>query len=169
MAGDFLKLVSGVPTDTLALTASAGAGDAGRVPKLDSGGKLDASMMPTGIGAETRTVQASENLAAGDLVNFHFATGPRMRKADATTPGKKAHGFVLTSVTSGTSGTVYPEQAVITGLTGITTGAEQFLATTAGGRTESSPTAAGQVSQSVGFGISTTEVLFSMGTAYTLA
>ncbi len=168
--GDFLKLTGGVPTDANATATSAGAGDAGKIPKLDAGGKLDPTMMPPGVGVEVRTVQASEALAAGDLVNFHDVTGSaRVRKADAAAAGKEAHGFVLTSVASGANATVYPEENVITGLTGLTTGARQFLSTTAGQRTAVAPTAAGQVAQIIGMALSPTEIMFRPETPITIA
>jgi hypothetical protein len=167
--GDFLKLAGGVPTDTLAVNTSAGAGDAGKIPKLDAGGKLDATMMPAGVAAETRSIQASENIAAGDMVNIHNVGGPRIRKADAATAGKEAHGFVLGSITSGASGTVYPEENVLTGLTGLTPGARQFLSATAGLRTETAPSTSGQVAQIVGVALSATEMLFRPETPITIA
>lgn len=167
--GDYLKLSGGVPADALANATSAGAGDAGKIVKLDAGGKLDPTLMPAGIGAETRTIQASENLAAGDLVNIHDVTGPRIRKADATVSGKEAHGFVLQAITSGASGTVYPEENVLSGLSGLTPGARQFLSTTAGSRQAAAPSVAGQVCQVIGVALSATEIMFRPETPITLA
>ena len=113
---------------------------------------------------------ASEALSAGDLVNIWNSSGPKMRKADASTAGKEAHGFVLAAVTSGQSGTLYPEENVISGLTGLTPGARQFLSpTTPGARTETAPATSGQVAQLVGTAISTTEILFRPETPITLA
>lgn len=167
--GDYLKLVGGTPTDANANSTSAGAGDAGKLVKLDASGKLDGTLLPSGVGPEARTIQASEALAAGDLVNIHNVSGPRVRKADAAAAGKEAHGFVLAAVSSGASATVYPEEAVVTGLSGLTPGARQFLSTTAGGRTETAPTTAGQVAQIIGVALSTTEIQFRPETPITLA
>lgn len=47
MADKFIDIVNGVPTLKTPVGSSAGSGDAGKIPKLDSGGKLDASMMPS--------------------------------------------------------------------------------------------------------------------------
>ena len=69
MAQKFLRLLSGVISELEALVTSAGAGDAGKIPALDVTGKLDNSFMPVGIGADSKILPASENLAAGDLVN----------------------------------------------------------------------------------------------------
>ena len=167
--GDYLKLSGGVPTDINANITSAGAADAGKIVKLDASGKLDVTVMPVGLTPEARTMQASEALAAGDLVNFWNSGGPRMRKADATSAGKEAHGFVLAAVASAASGTVYPEENVLTGLSGLTPGARQFLATTAGTRSETPPATSGQAVQIVGVALSATEMLFRPETPITLA
>lgn len=167
--GDYLRLLAGVPSDANALAASAGAADAGKIPKLDGTGKLDGTMMPAGVGAETRVIVASEALAAGDLVNIHSSTGAKVRKADATTAGKEAHGFVLASVASAGNATVYPEENVISGLTGLTPGTRMFLAATAGLNTATAPSATGQVVQDIGVALSATEILFRPRQPITLA
>ena len=83
------------------VVVSAGSANDGDIPALDAGGKLDISVMPAGIGADTSVVPSSENLAAGDLVSLWNDSGTiKARKADATTSGKQADGFVLTAVTS---------------------------------------------------------------------
>lgn len=167
--GDYLALVGGLPTDKNANSTSAGAGDAGKLVKLDGTGKIDPTMMPAGVGSEARTIQASENLAAGDLVNIHNSSGARVRKADATSAGKEAHGFVLAAVTSGQNATVYPEENVISGLTGLTPGARMFLGTTAGAATATAPSTSGQVVQEIGVALSATEILFRPRQPITLA
>lgn len=167
--GDYLKLSGGVVADANANNSSAGAGDAGKLVKLDAGGKIDATMMPAGVGAESRSMTTSEALAAGDLVNIHNSSGPKVRKADATSAGKEAHGFVLASAGSGASVTVYPEEAVISGLSSLTPGARMFLHTTAGAASATAPSTSGQVVQEIGFAISTTEILFRPHQPITLA
>jgi hypothetical protein len=99
---------------------------------------------------DTQTVLASEALSAGDLVNIWNNTGTaNVRKADASAAGKQAHGFVLASVSNGANATVYFEGAV-TGLSGMTPGAVQFLSATAGARTETAPTTTNYYLQVVG-------------------
>ena len=94
--------MAGVISELEALVTSAGAGDAGKIPALDATGKLDNSLMPVGIGADSKILPASENLAAGDLVNVWNDSGTaKARKADATIAGKEANGFVLSAVTLG--------------------------------------------------------------------
>jgi hypothetical protein len=99
---------------------------------------------------DTQTVLASEALSAGNLVNIWSNTGTaNVRKADASAAGKQAHGFVLSAVSSGANATVYFEGAV-TGLSGMTPGATQFLSATAGARTETAPTTTNYYLQVVG-------------------
>jgi hypothetical protein len=167
--GDYLKLSGGVPTDANAIAASAGAADAGKIVKLDVGGKLDPTTMPAGVGAETRVIVASEALAAGDLVNIHSSAGAKVRKADGTSAGKEAHGFVLGAVANGANATVYPEENVISGLSGLTPGARMFLGTTAGQAVAVAPSVAGQVVQEIGVALSATEIMFRPRQPITLA
>ena len=127
----FLSLVGGVQQLLTAIATSAGAGDANKIVMTDGSGKLDTTFMPTGIGPDTVTIQASEALAAGDFVNIHDDTGARVRKADATNT-RPANGFVLASVTSGQSATVYLSGRN-TSLTSLTIGARYYLSDTAAG------------------------------------
>lgn len=107
------------------------------------------------------TAQASQTLAAGDLINLHTVTGAlRMRKADATDETKPAHGFVKAAVTSGSSGTFFGPGQVNDVVSGLTPGAGYFLATTAGGVTTTAPSTAGNIVQEVGQAISATSLLF---------
>ncbi len=162
MADKYLYLNTGTVTELEATVTSAGAGNAGDIVALDATGKLDNSLMPTGIGADTATVQASENLAAGDYVNVWNSTGDfRVRKADATTAGKEAHGFVLAAVTSGNNATVYFEGSN-TQVTSVTPG-PKFLSTTPGGWTDTAPSASGNVVQRVGVGTSATVINTEVG------
>lgn len=148
--------------------SSAGAGDAGKYPALDAAGKLDSSMMPTGVAADTKSIAATENLAAGDLVNIYISSGVKCRKADATAAGKEAHGFVLAAVTSGNNATVYFEQ-INNQVSGLTPGAMYFLNTTAGGVTSTPPTGSGNVIQRIGPALSATELEFMPGDPVVLA
>lgn len=156
----YLANNAGVLTEVSGTATSAGAGDAGKIPQLDGAGRLDNSLMPTGIGADTQLIQASEALAAGDLVNIHDVTGAfRVRKADASSAGKEAMGFVLSAVSSGANATVYFE-GTITGLTGLTPGQRYLSTSTAGGTQAAAPTTAAQVVQRVGIATSATTLNF---------
>ncbi len=165
MAQTFLTIISGVKKLAAAITTTAGAADAGKIPALDGTGKLDNSFMPTGIGAETKSVIASESLSAGDFVNIYNNAGTATaRKADATTAGKEATGFVLSAVASGSTATVYMA-GINTILTGLTAGGRYVLSTTAGSVVvrASAPASTGNVFQEIGVALSATEIAFEPG------
>ena len=166
-AKKFLRLVNGVLNEVFGVQTSAGAGNAGDLVSLDDSGRIDNSMMPVGIGADTSTISASETLAAGDWVNVWNNSGAKVRKADATTAGKEAHGFVLSAVTSGNPATVYFE-GTNTQVTGQTPG-PVYLQTTAGAGGATVPSASGNVVQHIGVAVSTTAVNFERGAPVTLA
>ena len=166
-AKKFLRLVAGVFTEVAATVTSAGAGSDGDLVALDSSGRLDNSVMPVGIGTDTKTIAASEALAAGDWVNVWNSTGAKVRKADATTAGKEAHGFVLAAVSSGANALVYFE-GTNTQVSGQTPG-PVYLQTTAGTGGATTPSASGNVVQNLGVALSATEVNFERGTPVVLA
>jgi hypothetical protein len=162
----YITQTGGQLTEVQAATAG-GAPDAGKIPELDGAGRLAMGMMPTGIGADTAVLPASEALAAGDLVNiWNDATVARVRKADAAT-NKPAHGFVIAAVTSGASATVYFEGQNAQ-LTGMTPG-PVFLSATPGRATSTVPTTATHLVQPVGVALSATTLNFEAGAAITLA
>lgn len=167
-AKKFLRLINGVITEVFGVQTSAGAANAGDVPVLDDTGRIDNSMMPVGIGADTAVIAASESLGAGDWVNIWNDTGTaKVRKADATTAGKEVHGFVLSAVTSGNPATVYFE-GTNTQVTGQTPG-PVYLQTTAGAGGTTIPSASGNVVQQVGVAVSATAVNFERATPVVLA
>ncbi|AOU99862.1 MULTISPECIES: hypothetical protein [Delftia] len=166
-AKKFLRLVNNLVTEVLGIQTSAGAANAGDIVALDDSGRIDNSMMPVGIGADTAVIAASEALAAGDWVNVWNSTGAKVRKADATTSGKEAHGFVLAAVTSGANATVYFE-GTNTQVTAQTPG-PVFLQTTAGTGGATAPSASGNVVQRLGVAVSTTAVNFEGGVPVVLA
>lgn len=187
---------SGVLDSTIinSKTTSAGAGDSGKIPalnasgilddtivnatvtsaankivKLDGSGRLDATVMPTGIGADTAVILASEALAAGDLINIYNNAGTaNVRKADGSTSGKEAHGFVLSAVSSGSNATVYFEGSN-TQVSALTPGVQFLSATTAGKSTSTPPTGTGKVVQVVGLATSATNLNFQWELPITLA
>ena len=166
-AKKFLRLVAGVFTEVAATVTSTGAGNDGDLVALDPSGRLDNSVMPVGIGVDTKTIAASEALAAGNWVNVWNSTGAKVRKADATTAGKEAHGFVLAAVSSGGNALVYFE-GTNTQVTGQTPG-PVYLQTTAGTGGATIPSASGNVVQNLGVAVSATEVNFERGTPVVLA
>ena len=172
MAGNkFYKNASGVITEEASLQSSAGSGDAGKIVALDSTGKIDNSMMPTGIGADTKAITASEGLAAGNFVNLWSDAGTlKVRKADASGgAAKQVDGFVLAAVTSGNSATVYFE-GTNNQLSTLTLGSRYYLSgTTPGGATATAPSTAAYIIQYLGKAISATEISFEMSNVLVLA
>ena len=150
------------------IQVSAGAASDGRAVAAGSDGKLDVSFLPTGVGPDTETIPSSEALAAGDFVNIWNSTGQKVRKADASTTGKEADGFVLAAFASGANALVYM-RGTNNQVTGQTVGAV-FLSTTAPGKSQAAaPTAAGHIVQRLGKAISATAIVFGPSDPITLA
>lgn len=159
----FLARVAGKTKQILAIATSAGAADAGKIPALDSSGRLDGSMMPVGIGASTTLATASEAIGAGKFVNFWNDGGTfSMRLADNSN-GRQADGYVIEAVSSAAVGTAYPLDGANAQLTGLTVGSRYWLGT-AGGVTdtpldETDSGNANKVSQYLGVAKSATELV----------
>ena len=162
-AKKFLRNISGVITEIIATVISAGAGNAGDIPALDTTGRLDVSVMPVGIGAETISVVTTDNLPAGAQVNLYSLAGvAKVRLADASVAGKEANGFVLAAFTIGQTAIVYQPSQSNGQLTGRTAGAIQYLSdTTPGALTETCPTTSGHVVQILGKADSATSMVFN--------
>ncbi|MFN3985741.1 MAG: hypothetical protein ACK4KV_09625 [Rhodocyclaceae bacterium] len=132
MAQRFLARIGGQTKQVQALVESAGAADAGKVPALGSDGRLDESVMPPGIGADTQVLPASEALSAGNLVNIWSDAGTaKVRLADNSN-GREADGYVLAAVASDANATVYPLDGTNSELSGLTPGARYWLGTAGG-------------------------------------
>jgi hypothetical protein len=156
------------PTIVNAKIISAGAADSGKILQLDATGRADITTMPVGVTAEVFTVTASEALAAGDFVNIWNSTGAKARKADATVAGKEAHGFVLASVANAGTATVYSISNTNTAVTGQTPGLV-FLSTTAGLATSTAPSGSGNIVQRLGIATSATTISFQPTDPFVLA
>lgn len=161
MAGNkYLTIgTNNIPTMVAASQTSAGAGDAGKLVALNSSGQIDSTMLPSSTSV-TRT--ASESIAAGALINEWNSSGTLMVRNADNSGYKPAHGYAPSSIASSASGPVYLGSGPsITGLSGKTVGAEQFLGT-AGAMTETAPTS-GALLQKVGIGDTSTSVDFLLG------
>jgi len=160
MADKYLKVGStGNLEEVEATVQSAGEGNAGDIPALGTNGKLDDTVMPEGIGAETQVMPASEGLAANDVVNIYDDTGTtKCRKADATDATKPAHGYVKAAVELGSNATVYTD-GYLPGTT-LTIGSKYFLSTTPGAITTTPPSATGNIAQCIGVAVSATQIKF---------
>ena len=105
-------------------------------------------------------VPASENLAAGALVNLYTASGVvTARNADASVSsgGKKVSGFVISAVASGGTAAVY-RTGLNTSVSNLSPGADYYLGTSPGTLTTTPPSASGQTQQYVGVAISATSI-----------
>lgn len=160
-AKKFLRLVNGIFTEIVATVTSAGAGNAGDIVALDDSGKLDATVMPAGIGADTTVLPAVEALTAGDFVNIFNDSGTiKCRKAVANAAGKEAHGFVLSSVSEAANATIY-RAGTNSAVTGLTAGVIQYLsASSAGAATATPPSTSGYIVQKLGVTSSATSINF---------
>jgi len=104
-----VNLVAGIRERIAAINTSAGVADAGKIIELDAAGKLDQSFMPTGVGADTQVIEASEIIANGDFVNIFDDGGTiKVQKADASN-GRNADGFVKVGVAAAAMATVFFE------------------------------------------------------------
>lgn len=168
MADKYLYNNNGVITEKSAIITSAGAGDSGKIVALDGSGRFDITMMPVGITPETAVIATSENLSSGDFVNVWNNAGAfAVRKADASSAGKEAHGFVLSSFTHPTSAIVYFE-GTNTAVTGRSPG-NQYLSTTPGLSSNVAPSSTGQIVQKIGVATSATTLNVEFGTVIILA
>lgn len=157
-----LDPTTNLPIENTPNTTSAGAGDAGKLVALNGSGVLDSTLLPAGIGSASQIFPTSETLSAGALVNIFDSSGTATaRNANATDATKPAMGFVLAGTTSPANATVYFPGQVVTGLTGLTTGARVYLGTTAGTVTTTAPSSAGNLIMLVGYALSTTSFIFN--------
>ena len=116
--------------------------------------------MPDGIGGNSFSLPTFENLSAGDFV-YYFDDGGtvKLAKADATTVGKPVIGYVKLSSTAPAVNTIHLE-GTNDALAGLTEGVQYWLSTTAGGVTDTSPSASGNIVQKIGVSSSDTEIPF---------
>ena len=167
MAEKYIKNNSGQLSEVEATVSSTGVSEAGKIVALDNSGKLDSTVMPSGIGAQTQAMPCSETLTAGNLINIWSDAGTtKARKADCSN-GRRAHGFVLSGFTSGATATVYLDDS-LTGLTGLTVGVPYYLSTT-GAASATAPSTSGYISQEIGVAVSTTVISFEPQQPITLA
>lgn len=162
MADKLLQRLAGVTRQYEPVTASAGAGDAGKVPALGADGKLDPSMYNPGTDP-TQPIPASEELVAGRFVNIFNDAGTLKARLADNSNNRPAHGFVRTTAAAEATATVYGLDAVNTALSGLTIGATYYLGTagaviaTALDGTDAGN--AGYIDQKLGIAKSATELL----------
>lgn len=131
MADKYQTLINGRETMVEATIVSSGAPSSGEIVALDSSGRIDVSVLPTGVGPDVATIQTSEILNAGDYVNVYNASGvPKVRKADATND-RPAHGFVQNAYAVSDLASVYFE-GPNDDRSGLTIGARYYLGAAGG-------------------------------------
>lgn len=165
----FLTIINNVRQLVTAISASVGVGDANKIIATGADGRIDGTLMPVGIGADSKLVTASEALAAGDFVNiFDNAGTANARKASAVDATKPAHGFVLNNVASAAQATVLFEGSN-TALTGLTAGTQYLLSNTVPGGVLSVSAlvpAAGNIVQTLGVATGATEINAELSNNY---
>tara|TARA_R110002167_G_scaffold198805_4_gene401931 strand:- start:1430 stop:1939 length:510 start_codon:yes stop_codon:yes gene_type:complete len=121
MANKYQTLESGKGKLIEATVSSTGAAEAGDIVALDSTGRLDASVLPVGVGPDVKIVEATEALTAGDYVNIYDDGGtPKVRLADNSN-GREVHGYVLAAFAISANVQVFfegPNTAASTALAG---------------------------------------------------
>lgn len=149
-----------------ATQTSSGATNANQIVALASTGYLDPSLFPAGYGVAQLTLNTTEAVNAGALLNLWGGSGgttPSWRNANATDATKPAVAFTNAAASSGASCTGYFTGDLITGLSGLTIGTMYFLSTTAGGvvAVSSAPSASGNLVQQIGMAVSTSSIIFN--------
>lgn len=165
----FLANSAGAIVEVVPPTTSAGAGDAGKIPALNSAGKVDETMIPTSYGPDAQTVTASETIGAGKLVNLYDAGGGvfRARLADGSN-NRPAHCFTKLGIGNGAAGTVYFDSSNDV-VSGLVPGVVYLSVTVPGGTQDAAPTTAGHIVQQVGFAHSATAFNFCFNQPILLA
>ena len=155
--GKFLTEQDGNLKRETAIQVSAGAPDADKIARVNADGQWDETLIPN---AEVQVKTAFETLAAGDFI--YVRPDGQLAKADATTAGKEASGFVRQAIVAASTGKVYGE-GILGGFVGLTQNSIQWLSTTAGGRTEIVPSTSGNIQQPLGRAWSDTEIKIEFG------
>lgn len=170
MATKFIRLLNGNYEERVASVTSSASLD-NLIATDPVTGKIDPTMMPSGIGSENFTIICSEALSANDMINIYNNAGvPTARKADASAAnqGKTIDGYVKAAFTNGSIATIFTDVgSILSGFTGLVAG-DLFLA--AGGLiTATVPTTAGHARQKAGKAISATQIIYRPDLPTTLA
>lgn len=154
--------VTGKQQEVEAVTTSPGTG-VPAIPSLDPAtGQLSPTIIP---GSEDVALEASEALAANDLVNIWDDAGTfKVRKADASSFATRAMGFVTSAYLVGEIAVVKGE-GIVSGQVGLNPGDDVFASTTPGEATQTPASGTGEVWQTVGNPVSATQFSFEKGEA----
>jgi hypothetical protein len=123
--------------------------------------------LPLANGYQTMSVTVTETIAAGAMINLWASSGLKVRNADNTDVTKQADGFALTGAASGAI-TIVIGSAPNTQQSSLTVGTRYFLGT-AGAVTATAPSSSGDLVQSLGIAVTTTELQVIIGNVTTIA
>jgi hypothetical protein len=128
----FLSRVSGKTRQVKPVVVSAGVADAGKLLATGSDGKIDPTVLPPGIGADITIAPSSDELSAGNFVNFYADAGTLKCRLADNSNGRQADGYVNEAVEADADATVYPLDSTNANLSGLTPGADYWLGTAGG-------------------------------------
>lgn len=169
MADKYLRRdeVTGVVTETEGTVSGGTNTQAGDLVALDSTGRLDPTILPSGIGSDTYSGTAGEGLAAGDFV--YIKSDGTVWKASAAAMGADSVAFVLSSSSTGQPALIYFEGRN-TALTGLTPGLRYYLSdSTAGALTATPVVGLGKRHQFLGKAVTSTSLSFEADDSILLA
>lgn len=159
MADKYIALINGIDQEIEGTVSGGTAAQNGKIVALDATGRLDPTLMPVGVGADTYVGTASESLSAANPFVYVKSDG-QVANASAASGGNPTIGFVLANHASASQATVYFEGRV-TGLSGLTVGARYYLSdTVAGGATTTPVSGTGKLHQYLGRAVTTTTITF---------
>lgn len=158
MADKYIALLGGIEQEVEGTVTGGTPTQGGDIVALDGTGRLDPSIMPVGVVADTYAGEAHEALSAGAVV--YIRPDGKVANASATAGGNAAKGFVLSSVTMGAQALVYFEGRN-TALTALTPGTRYYLSDTVPGGITSMPVSGtGKLHQFIGTAITATSLNF---------
>lgn len=159
-ANKYLAMVAGRYREVVAAVTGGTTTQAGQLVALDDTGRLDSSVMPSGVGQDVFVGIAGGPLSAGDFV---AVTSAGVVRASAASGGgqQQAQGFVLTQYANGASGVTVFFDSTNTALTGMTVGSRVYLSDTVpGGWTHNPVSGTGKLLQYLGTAVTASSLSF---------
>lgn len=161
MADRYYYDTGGTPTGREATVVSTGAAEAGDIVALDGTGRLDITVMPLGVTAETTVCVAVEAIAQGEWVNLYLNGAVLNARLSDANNGRPINGFVNANVILGGNATVYRISNKNSNCAGLTIGSKYYASETPGAITATPPSDAGDIIQYIGVAETATEIVFS--------
>lgn len=157
----FISLEGGRRKLEAAIKASTGAADADKIIATGPDGKIDITLLPTGIGADIKVIETADALNQGAFVNFFDDTGTdKVRNADATND-RSAMGYVKDAYLVAENALVYFE-GLNDDLSGLTIGGEVYLGAGGAVKQTAPVNPSDVIHQFLGWAVSATEVSVEM-------